>query len=131
MYKRTVAMLIALGAQYLLGMYVNMFAAPPDDPKFKTEGLFPKVVFGTHALLGLGILVGSVAVLILAIKSRESNLKKIGTYGFLSVFLAFCGGIATISLKDNASEISSYVMSAGFLLSFVFYGKLFYLLKKP
>ncbi len=127
--KNSVSMLVFLVAQYLLGMYVAMFAARPEDPAFKTEGLFPKIVFGFHSLVGLGLLVGSVVTLVFGLKNQEEKIKKTAIFAFISIVLAFSAGIATVILKDTAAEITSYVMSAGFLGAFISYGKLFFLLK--
>lgn len=122
-------MIAGLTAQYLLGMYVAMFAARPEDPEFKTEGFFPKIIFGLHGLLGFGLLIGAVVILVLGSKNKNDKLKKTTLYGFLSILLAFLAGVSNVLLKDNPAEISSYVMSVGFILSFIFYGKLFYLLR--
>lgn len=127
---RSFGMIIALIVQYLLGMYVNMFAVAPDDPKFKTESIFPKIVFGLHGLVGLLLLLGSIYVFISGYQSEDEALRKMTLYGFLSILLAFSAGIATVVFKDTAAEISSYVMSIGFLLSFISYGRLFFFLKQ-
>lgn len=127
--KRSLFMFVTLIVQYLFGMYINMFAVPPDDPKFKTEPIYPKIVFGLHGLLGTMLLIGSIIVLVSGLKNQDLKIKKIAVFGFFSILLAFCGGIATISFKDNAAEISSYIMSIGFLLSFIFYFKLTFYLK--
>lgn len=128
--KRSVEMLVLLAAQYLLGMYVALFALSPDDPGYSKESVLPKIIFGVHGLLGLFLLIGSIIVMIAGVRSGNLKIKRKSIFGFLSILLAFVAGIATITFKDNASEISSYIMSLGFLLSFFFYGKLLYILKK-
>lgn len=127
--KRSVFMVSSLVAQYLLGMYINMFGATPDDPKFKTEPIFSKIAFALHSLLGLGLLIGSIVVLIFGLQSADKKLGNMTIYGFTSILLSFCAGIATVTFKSTASEISSYIMSAGFLASLLFYGKIIYYLK--
>ncbi len=123
-------MIIVLIIQYLLGMYVNMFAAAPEDPAFKTEGVFPKIVFGLHAFVGLGLLTGSIATLVLGLKSEKAAVKKTSFFAFGAIVLSFLAGVSTVALKNTPSQIASYVMSIGFLASLIAYGKLFFLLKR-
>ena len=128
--KRSLSMIIFLVLQYIFGMYINMFAATPDQPEFKTEGMFPKIIFGLHGLLGLSLLIGSTVILIKGLKSDNQKIKKISIYGFLGILLAFFAGICTVVLKDTAAEVSSYVMSLGFIVSLITYGKIYYSLKE-
>jgi hypothetical protein len=126
--KNSKRMMVFLTIEYLLGMYVNMFAAAPDDPAFATEGILPKIIFGLHGLVGTGLLIGAIVTLMVGIKSQEAKIKKTAVLAFSSVAMAFLAGIATIVLKDNAAEVSSYIMSVGFISALIFYGKLLHLL---
>lgn len=122
----TAGILVCLALEYLLGMYVALFAAFPDEPEYLTESIIPKIAFGIHGLLGLILLIISVVILVLGMKAKQAQARKLALYGFLSILLAFGAGMATVMLKETASEVSSFVMSAGFLLSFVWYWKLYY-----
>lgn len=124
--KKSLGMLVALATEYILGMYINMFALPPEDPGFATESVVPKIAFGLHGLMGCVLLIGGLLVLFAGLKSAEKKIRDTSLHGFLSILLAFLAGIATISFKDEASEIASFLMSVGFLMSFFFYGKLVY-----
>ena len=121
--------MIALIVEYVLGMYTALFSAAPDDPQYLTEPVINKIIFGLHGLVGLFLLIGATVMLIMGLKSNNPT-KHMAIHGFLSIFLAFGAGIATVMLKETASEIASFIMSVGFLLSFIIYGKLFFLLKK-
>jgi heme A synthase len=44
MQKRVFAMLVFLIFQFILGMSMNLFAVPPDDPKFASELLLIKLM---------------------------------------------------------------------------------------
>lgn len=122
-------MIIALSIQFILGMVLNLFAVPPDDPKYATEPIFLKLIFPLHGILGIALLIGAIVLLFFALKSESRIWKKMATFGLISILIAAGGGIATIILKDNASEIASFVMSLGFILSFLSYGKFYFLLK--
>src|SRR5258706_10960424 len=107
--KQSFAILISLGIQYVLGMIINMFAAPPDDPAFKTESPLLKIAFGIHGLNGLILPVFALGIIFFALKTKNELFEKIAIYGFISILVAAVSGISTIILKDNASELASFV----------------------
>ena len=121
---------VGLIAEYVLGMYAAMLAVPPGDPGYAAEPFYSKLAIPVHSLLGLILLILAVILFVLGFKNKNQAYKKMTIYGFLSITIAFAAGIATVALKENASEIASFIMSFGFLLSFILYGRLFFLLKK-
>lgn len=127
--KSTKWTIYSLIAEFVLGMLVNLFALTPDDPGYATESIFIKLFFPLHGIVGLILVVLSIAIFYFAIRLGKENIKKFATLGLISIFVAAGAGIATIILKDNASEIGSFVMSLGFIAAFVSYGKLFLLLR--
>lgn len=130
MQRALKGILIALIAEYVLGMYVAMFSLRPEEPGYATEPVINKIIFGIHGLLGLGLLIGATVLLVQGIKNKNSLTKSMTIYGFLSILLAFAAGIATVILKKTASETVSFIMSIGFILSLIFYGRLFFSSKK-
>ena len=121
--------LLSLCVQFILGMAVNLYAVAPDDPKFGAESPLIKASFIAHGINGLILPLFALTILFFAFKSGNARFKKIAGVGLLSILVAAIAGISTITLKDNAIELASFVMSIGFLLSFVSYGKLFLLIK--
>lgn len=128
--KSSRGMVIALVVEFVLGTLVNSFAVPPDDPKYVTESLLVKLLFPVHGVLGIVLVVMAIIVLYLAVKSGKEKLKQLSIWGIISIVVAAGAGIATITLKDNASEIASFVMALGFLFAFASYGKLHLLIKQ-
>lgn len=130
MYKFTKSILILLVVQFVLGMIINLWGVLPDEETATHKApIFAQMAFAAHGIIGLMILISSTTILIMGLKSKD-NIKKFSIYGFVSVLIAFIGGIGVVTLKENSSEIASFVMSIGFLLSLVSYGKLFSFVKK-
>lgn len=127
--KNTRLILIFLVLEFVLGMVVNLFAVSPDDPGYLTEPIYLKLTLPLHSILGLLILIWAVIVLVFAIKAGKT-FKKFTVLGFIFVLVAFLGGMAAVMLKESQAEIASLTMSLGFIASFIFYGKLYLLLKK-
>jgi hypothetical protein len=120
----------SLIAEFVLGMLVNLFALTPDDPGYAAESIFIKLFFPLHGIVGLILVVLSIAIFYFAVNLGKESIKKFAMYGLISVLVAAGAGLATIILKDNASEIGSFVMSVGFIAALVSYGKLFLLLRE-
>lgn len=123
-------MLLSLTAEFVLGMLVNLFAVPPDDPGYITEPIFVKILFPLHGINGIILVILAIFILFLVIKLGRKNLKKFAIYGLISILIAALGGIATITLKENASEIASFIMSLGFIAALLSFGKLHFFLKE-
>lgn len=129
--KRAFGIEMGLVAEFLLGMFLNLFGESPEERGNNPEAWYQTIAFLVHGLVGLGLLIGAGVITFIAFKSGKKDLKNAAIQGGLSILLAFCGGIGVISLDSlgNISEISSYVMAVGFLLAFLSYGRLIYLLK--
>jgi len=127
--KRVRGILIGLVVQFILGMAVNLFGQPPQEGM--QEPIYSRILFIAHSLLGLLLLIGAIVIFVLAKKTKEEMVAKLSLYGMLSIILAFGGGIAVAALgESNFSELASFVMAIGFILAFIFYGKLFASVKK-
>lgn len=130
MKKKVFGILSSLSLQFFLGMVINMFAVAPDDPKYATESPLVKLSFIIHGINGLVLPIFALVILYFAVKSKKQELKKAAIYGLISILIAAGGGISTLILKDNLSELSSLVMATGFLLSYVSYFRFYYLIKE-
>ncbi len=118
-----------LTLEFILGMVMNLYAVSPDDPGYLTESPLIKYSSITHMVSGIALPLLALILLVLAFKSKKQNLKVWAIYGFISMLMATAGGIGAVMLKDSASELSSFVMSLGFIASFLTYGKFYFLLK--
>jgi hypothetical protein len=122
-------MLFLLIVQFFLGMSMNLFAAPPTDPKFASEPIFIKLIFPSHIAVAVLLLVDAIYILIASVKNKIANLRKVAGQGLSSIVLAVGGGLVTIFLTGIASEVASLVMAISFLSAFIAYGRLHYLLQ--
>lgn len=120
------AMFILLIAQYVFGMFINMFGN--DDPSKRTQAA--SMAFASHMIIGLLLVIGAAVTLYFAVKQTEKKIRRNAIGGFFSTLIAFIAGIATLSLKDTSSEIASFVMALGFLGAFANYVYLWFLLRK-
>lgn len=121
--KRMTAMLVV---QFFLGMLLNLIGEPQSD-----WSTWHKVVayffFIWHVANALGLIVVGY-LLWQAAKGAPADLQTLVKRGYYSLLLAFAGGIGVVSLSslgEAAPEIASFVMATGFLLAFIFYGKLY------
>ena len=127
--KNVRLILVSLSIEFVLGMIINLFGIPPDDPNASQESIFAKIAFAIHGINGIILVLFAIVILVFTIKSGVSFWKKIAAIGLFSILIAAGAGIATINLKDNASELASLTMAIGFILSFISYGRFMLVLK--
>lgn len=119
--KRTnFGLLIGLVIQYILGMYVNLFITFPDklDDTQMWEFTKSQIPLLLHVILGLALFINSIVLIIFAFKYASTKTKIYSIIGFLFLTLSFYTGESFIT---NQSDIFSYLMSLGFIGSFVSY----------
>ncbi|WP_338198703.1 hypothetical protein [Candidatus Nephthysia bennettiae] len=124
--------LLALIAQYLLGMAVNLFVTIPDNhPGAHAPEYFSGVVRSVtwavlqgqvlvqlHAAFGLVLVIGSVYLLVQGIATRQRGLITATVFGLVGTLGAgFNGGSYLIYHED----FSSMLMAAGFAVATVAY----------
>ena len=122
-------MLLLLIVQFLLGMSMNLFAVSPSDPKFAAEPILIKLIFPSHIVAALLLLIGAIFILIISARSKINEWIKVAGQGLIAIVLAVGGGLATIFLTGIGSEIASLIMAISFLWSFIAYGRFYYLLR--
>lgn len=113
------ASIILLFLQILLGMWANLFASFPNP----TNGVNPldKIFTEGPALLTLHVLVGillgilSIALLAVAVITRDRRLIALGAAALGSVLLAGESGIEFV-LGWYQENLYSYTMTVGFVL---------------
>ena len=116
------ANVLLLVAQYLLGMYVNLFVQFPDS---LPQGNGWSWVFSNssvtvaHVVLGPAIALLSIAVLGLSIAHRRALVITSSALGLLMVLFAWLSGSDFLSRGQQDS--SSYTMAIGFVAAMVFY----------
>jgi hypothetical protein len=128
----SLAALLALVVQFLLGMAVNLFVQIPEhhpgaDPPEYFGGVVQSVAWAVlhgplllqlHAALGLILVVASVYLLIQGIITRRNRLVAATVFGFVGTLGAgFNGG----SFLNYNEDFSSMLMATGFALAVVAY----------
>lgn len=117
--KRALAQVGMLSAQLLLGMAVNVIGLPKDvggSAKVATT-----IFLILHVGIGIGLVAGSLMAVRLA-RKVSAHFARDAWVGVLLITSTFTAGILTILLDNNWW---SYVMSVGFLVSFLLYGAMF------
>jgi len=122
--------LIFLTLEFISGMVINLLVVSKDDPGYALEPFYIKFASPVHELLGTILLIGSIALLYSAFKAGHTLYKKLAGLGLLFVLIAFAAGMATYKFEGYQSELASFVMSLGFIASFLSYGTLYLHLKK-
>lgn len=103
------ATLLILAIEYSLGIYVNAYLAPP----------YGDAVFSAH--YALGVLLGALAVLVLAFSALTRSVPAIATSAVALVFIASAGQSGRLFAFQGQDPVYSVVMALGFLIAFASY----------
>ena len=125
-------MLLLLFTQFLLGMWLNLFASFPASlfsrsgaggmmggmVEFMTAGGMPALMI--HMMLGYAVLFVAILVFVFAAGSGEPRLILVGALGLVSVAVAGVGGLGFM-LSGFQNDLFSYLMAIGFISAFAIY----------
>lgn len=132
-----VAEILLLAIQYEIGTSLSIAgvfpAVPASAPSFGVFGSYVGTAGGSlavHAVLGVLILADAVVTLVLARATHVPWLRITAAVEFVFVLSAGLGGFFFV-LSGFADDSSSYQMSTGFLLAFVFTFLFLYVLRNP
>lgn len=127
--RAAVWMMGALGVQFLLGMYINLFvslpmhAMAPMGPMGSMSGMMrmagtsPLVML--HVLWGLGLAVGGFLVGVGTLVSHRSHLVGAAGVGFLAILVAGWAGLQFVMAGQQ--DAMSYTMAVGWLVAMLAY----------
>lgn len=118
--RQAFGLVIGLCLQYVLGITTTLFVQfPPHLPAGKVwEFAWKQIPLALHIILGLFLLIGSVTLLIQAIKLHSQQWIVAATIGLLIMLLTSLSGSVFV---DQQSEISSYSMAIGFIITLFAY----------
>lgn len=118
--KSSGIMIVLLAIQYLLGIVNNLFVKFPDTTNEEILWRFAwnQISVALHIILGLGLLVGSVAILIKTLKSKAKNQLVPAWMGFLSILVAFIAGALFV---DFQKDVYSFIMAVFFITAILTY----------
>jgi heme A synthase len=129
-----IIILVLLAFQFELGMAVNL-ASPPSIPRagISLNGISNALhqagaaaVF--HASLGVWLVLLSLIVVVLSLRSGTRGAQVFGSLAFLAILLAAANGLLFV-LSGFQADGYSHGMATGFILSFGFYFLELYFLK--
>lgn len=127
--------LALLAIQYELGMIVNLSPNLPQLPAFGfslvklSDALHQAgTVTLIHAGLGSLLVILSILILILSLRSKVRSVQIFGALGFLMMAAAAAGGIL-FTLSGFQADHYSLMMASDFILAFIFYFLELYFLK--
>ena len=143
-----VVMLLALFLQFLVGMWLNLFATFPQLAGSSGNIMFGAMmgsmmgfmlsggmsVFMVHMMMGLVILALAVVSLALFATSFSSEKKTssvlLGVAGLGSIIFAGISGLYFM-YSGFSNDVYSYLMAVGFILAFMAYFAELFLLRQP
>ena len=127
--RAAVWMIGALGVQFLMGMYLNLFVSLPlhvtgsmgpmgrMGGMMRMAGVSPLVML--HVLWGLGLAAGGLMTGVGALVARRAPLAGAAGVGFLAVLIAGWAGLRF--LMAGQRDAMSYTMAAGWLVAVLAY----------
>ncbi|HKW43039.1 MAG TPA: hypothetical protein VJP06_02520 [Thermoplasmata archaeon] len=132
-----IAQLVFIAVQYEVGTSLSISGAFPDVPAtgFSIGAISNYMGAGgpalvIHAILGIVIFADALLVLIIAFPVKIRWFRILAVAAFAFVLSAGLGGLQFL-LSGFHDDNSSYQMSTGFLLAFVFTFLAFYFLGRP
>ncbi len=118
--KQGLGMIIGLTIQYLLGMITNIFVKFPENQQSDQLWEFARkqIPVVLHSIIGLLLLIGSLALLIQAIRYKNKRWTSTASIALIGVIAAGVGGAIFIPTQNN---IYSFIMAVGFLVPLLAY----------
>jgi hypothetical protein len=129
--RASLAMLAILVLEYGIGVYVSLYATVPRADH--GAGLATAIARGpaapsTHAVLGLLLGLGAIAVLVQAIRTRRPAVIATSALGLFAIAVAAATGASFTSTGETADSMGMAVMTGVALLC---YAANLYLLPRP
>ncbi len=115
-----VGMIGGLILQYLLGMTANLFVTFPEGKHGGQLWLFAwrQVSIAIHIILGFLLLIGTIALLVRAIREKSTSWITVSIIALVGIIGAITGGSLFI---PSQTAIYSFVMAAGFIVALLAY----------
>lgn len=120
--------------QFILGMTLNLFVPLPNVPLGSTDQTYINTIFTipfllVHFIVGIGLLLGSIWILIGAIKTKIRKISLFAVLGFISILTAYVSGFEFL-LSGFQNDLFSFTMSIGFIVALLSYFMLYQLSKR-
>jgi hypothetical protein len=130
--QQSIALLNMLALQFILGMILNLFVNLPSKHPGQSGNYFVRsahsfgwaitlgggIALFLHVLVAIGLLVGSIAFTVLAIKKRDTFWVWVSTVALLGILAAFSNGLSFLDFNHN---LNSFIMAMGYILATISY----------
>jgi hypothetical protein len=129
--RASLAVLVLLLAEYVLGMYVNLYVTVPAADHGHSVGSAISngpVILSAHAVIGLLLGVSALAVLVLSVIARRPSVIAVSAVGLIALAVASMAGSSFTSSGTAADSMAMSVMTGVGLLC---YAANLYLLPSP
>jgi hypothetical protein len=129
--RASLVVLVLLLAEYVLGMYVNLYVTVPSADHGHSVGSAISngpVILSAHAVIGLLLGLSALAVLVLSVIARRPSVIAVSVAGLLALAVASLAGSSFTSSGTSADSMAMSVMTGVGLLC---YAANLYLLPSP
>ncbi len=119
--RSSLAVLVLIVAEYLIGMYVSLYVTVPKADHGAALGRAISAgpaILSIHAAVGLLLTVGALRVLVQAIRARHRGVTALAAAGVLALAFASVAGASFTSTGDTADSMAMAVMTGIALLCY-------------
>ncbi|MGC8608540.1 MAG: hypothetical protein ACP5UV_01570 [Thermoplasmata archaeon] len=117
--------MVLLAVQYILGMWMNLFAVYPTSGFYVMRAMFDVPNLLPHIMLGFLIGIISIAILFISLSTRKLYPILLSAISSVSILVAGISGLDFI-FGDFVNNDLSYLMSVFFIISVLSYSFLIY-----
>jgi hypothetical protein len=129
--RASLAVLVLLLAEYVLGMYVNLYVTVPAADHGHSVGSAISngpVIISAHVVIGLLLGLSALAVLVLSVIVRRPSVIVVSVVGLIALAVAWMAGSSFTSSGTSADSMAMSVMTG---VSLLCYAASLYLLPSP
>ncbi len=125
-FRRDILVILGfLILQFVLGMTLNLFVAFPSIPAGSSDQVYFNAIFTTpflteHFVVGIGLLLGSIWILIGALRTEIRKISIAAAIGFISILAAYVSGFEFL-LSGFQNNLFSFTMSLAFITALISY----------
>ena len=116
--QASLAIMIVLIVQFALGMGVNLYVALPTAGPHQSSWFGNGALLATHAVLGMILVIGAIAVLVRSIMARIMTLIVTSAAGLVAILLAAVFGSGFTSEHTNGNSLGMAMAAAVALLCY-------------
>jgi hypothetical protein len=120
--RASLAVIVLLLAEYVLGMYVNLYITVPAADHGHSAGSAISngpVILSAHAVIGLLLGLSALAVLVLSVIARRPSVIAVSVVGLIALAVASTAGSSFTSSGQAAESMAMSVMTGVGLLCYV------------